>query len=194
MKKELLFFGLALLLAFGLARGKSYGQMESNAPGDQYYYYEEQGAIVPDTSAAENTGPEAYTPAQGNFALLDSKDLVGASVMDSKGEPLGLISGLEIDSQGHAFAIINHGSYEDCGEGGCLTPVPFAALQISKPTFGQITVALNMDEKRLEAAPFYDPTVTDSRQYEASIYQFYGIAPYWTDQNLTGQEEIPFGP
>ena len=190
MKKELLFFGLALLLAFGVAPGKSYGQSESNVLEGEYYYYEES-TIVPDTSAMESTVAEAITPAQGNFALLDGMDLIGSPVKDSTDELLGLISRLQIDARGHAFAVINHGSYEDCGEGGCFTPVPFEALQISKPAPGEITVALNMDERQLEAAPFYDPLVTDSRQYEASIYLFYGIQPYWTEGNLGNQENFP---
>jgi len=128
MKKGLLFIGLALLLAFGLAGSSSYadnwGWAESYASGR-----------FPSTPS---------TMEKGEFLLVDSVDLIGAPVKDSKGELLGLISMFQIDSQGHAFAVINHGSYEYYGEGGGFTTVPFEVLQISKPAPGQITVALNM--------------------------------------------------
>ncbi len=171
MKKALLFTGLALLFALGLAVSSSYADNWSWA--ESYV-----------------TGRFNATPAtteKSEFLLVNGMDLIGAPVKDSQGELLGLISMIEIDSQGHAFAVINHGSYEYYGEGGGFTPVPFEALQISKPELGQMTVALNMDERQLEAAPFYDPSVTDSRQYEASIYRFYGIQPYWTEENLGSQ-------
>ncbi len=176
MKKALLFTGLALLFAVGLAVSSSYADNWSWAES----YATGRFNVTPTTTQ------------KSEFLLVNSSDLIGASVKDSKGELLGLISMIEIDSQGHAFAVINHGSYEYYGEGGGFTPVPFEALQISKPELGQMTVALNMDERQLEAAPFYDPSVTDSRQYEANIYRFYGIQPYWTEGNLPN-EESPSG-
>jgi hypothetical protein len=53
-------------------------------------------------------------------------------------------------------------------------------LTISKAKGGHEVVALKTDLDHLDFAPFLDPTRTGSRRYETSIYEFYGIQPYWT--------------
>jgi hypothetical protein len=119
---------------------------------------------------------------KGHFMTLDSQDFIGALVNNPHGEFLGVVSRLEIDSGGHAFAILNHGSDEYYGEGGGYTPVPIEALRLSEQRPGDLKIVANLDEKQLEAAPFYDPTAGNKRDYEADIYKFYGIQPYWTEE------------
>ncbi len=126
-------------------------------------------AAVPDSSGQA-----------GSFMNYDSMDLIGAPVKNPDGELLGLISRLEIDSGGHVLAVINHGSDEYYGPGGGYAPVPFEALKVSEPEIGQVQAVLNTDEKGLEAAPFFNPLKMNDRQYEAQIYQYYGLQPYWT--------------
>ena len=116
---------------------------------------------------------------QGGFMSFDSRDLIGAIVENPQGEVVGLISQVWVDTGGHAFAVLNHGSTEYYGEGGGYTPVPFEALQVTEPMAGQVSAVLNSDEKRLEAAPAFNPMAGD-RQYEADVYRYYGIQPYWT--------------
>ena len=38
-----------------------------------------------------------------------------------------------------------------------------------------------MDTEHLDSALFLDPTKVGSRQYEADVYGYYGIQPYWTE-------------
>jgi hypothetical protein len=92
---------------------------------------------------------------------------------------MGIVNEVMVDSGGHAFAIVNHGDYDLYGEGGVNTPVPFQELQISKTKGGQDVVFLKTDMEHLDFAPYLDPLQTNSRQYEANIYEYYGIAPYW---------------
>ncbi len=118
---------------------------------------------------------------KGHFMTLDSHNFLGALVKNPQGEFLGIVSSLDIDSGGHAFAIVSHGPDEYYGEGGGYTPVPIEALQLSEGKAGELSIVANLDEKKLEAAPFYDPTAERNRDYEADIYRFYGIQPYWTE-------------
>ena len=124
---------------------------------------------------------------QGGFMSFDSRDLIGAVVRNPQGEVVGLVSQVWVDTGGHAFVVLNHGSDEYYGDGGGYTPVPFEALQVMETMPGQVSVVMNSDEKRLEAAPAFNPVVTNDRQYEADIYRYYGIQPYWTqsDECLT---------
>jgi hypothetical protein len=121
------------------------------------------------------------------FMSFDSRDLIGAVVRDPQGEVLALVSQVWVDTGGHAFAVLNHGSNENYGEVGGYTPVPLEALQITEPMAGQVMVTLNSDEKKLEAAPAFNPVESADRQYEADVYRYYGIQPYWTqaDENFT---------
>lgn len=124
----------------------------------------------------------AGTPLQKSGLMgFNSFDLIGAPVKGSQGEVIGVISEVEIDSGGHVFAIVNHGDFETYGEGGRLTPVPFEALQIweAEPETGRVAVMVNMDAQTLEAAPFLDPTQSLDRQFEARLYEHFGLQPYW---------------
>jgi hypothetical protein len=132
------------------------------------------------------TASDAYAGSamgQGGFGSFDSRDLIGAVVRDPQGEVVGLVSQVWVDTGGHAFAVLNHGSDEYYGEGGGYTPVPLEALQITEPMAGQVSAVLNSDEKRLEAAPAFNPVASNGRQYEADVYGYYGIQPYWTQSD-----------
>ena len=116
---------------------------------------------------------------------LDSRDLVGAVVKDSHGEFAGIVNEVMVDTGGNAFAIVNHG-YDLYGEGGANTPVPFQELTISKTKAGREGVVLKIDLKHLDFAPNLDPLQTSSRQYEARIYEYFGIQPHWTEGGNAG--------
>jgi hypothetical protein len=120
------------------------------------------------------------TPGRGTFMEVDSRDVVGAAVKDSCGKVVGIVNEIMVDSGGHAFAIVNHGDYDLYGEGGVNTPVPFQELRISQTKTGQDTVVLKTDTEHLDFSPYLDPLKLESRRYEASIYEYYGIQPYWT--------------
>ena len=116
-----------------------------------------------------------------NSVFTNGTTLVGSSVRDSNGEYLGIINQVLIDSGGHAFAVVNHGDYDLYGESGVNTPVPFEALHVSESVSGPEHVGFTMDMEHLDFAPYLDPTQSLDRRFEADIYRYYGIQPYWTE-------------
>lgn len=121
---------------------------------------------------------------KGGFMETNSLNLVGASVENSHGRLLGIVNEIMVDSGGHAFAVVNHGDADLYGDGGVNTPVPLEALrfcQTKSSTESAVFKAEQMDREHLDFAPFLDPTKTNNRQYEASIYEYYGLRPYWTE-------------
>ena len=121
------------------------------------------------------------TAGKGEVKEFNSHNLVSAAVENSCGKVTGIVNEVMVDSGGHAFLVINHGDYDIFGENGVNTPVPFQELRISKTKDGQDIVILKTDTEHLDFAPYLGyPLQTNSRQYEASIYEFYGIQPYWT--------------
>ena len=123
---------------------------------------------------------QSGTAEKSGLMEFNSLDLVGAAVENSCGKVIGIVNEVMVDSGGHAFAVINHGDYDVYGEGGVNTPVPIQELRIYQGKAGQYTVALKTDTEHLDFAPYLDPLQTNSRRYEASIYEYYGIQPYWT--------------
>jgi hypothetical protein len=121
--------------------------------------------------------------ARGKSGLMtfNSMDLIGVSVQNPQGKFLGLVNEVMIDSRGQAFAIVNHGDYDLYGEGGVNTPVPIAALRISETKSGKEKIVLNTDTEHMDFAPYFDPTQINNRRYEASIYEYFGLRPYWTE-------------
>jgi hypothetical protein len=132
------------------------------------------GLVASNSYAAGTTGGSG-------FMMFNSYDLIGAPVKDSHGE-IGFVDEVMVDSGGHALAVINHGDPDLYGESGVNTPVPFQELQISQTKAGQDIVCLKMDTEHLDFAPYLDLTKINSRQYEANIYEYYGIQPYWTQR------------
>ena len=53
---------------------------------------------------------------KGGFMSFDSRDLIGAVVRDPQGEVVGLVSQVRVDTGGHAFAVLNHGSDNTTGK------------------------------------------------------------------------------
>jgi hypothetical protein len=123
----------------------------------------------------------AAGPVGKSFNSFDTMKLVGVAVRNPHGEFLGLVDEIIVDSEGHAFAIVNHGDYDIYGEGGVNTLVPIAALRISETHSGKERIVLNTDMEHLDFAPYYNPMKVNDRQYEANIYTYFGLQPYWTD-------------
>jgi ribosomal 30S subunit maturation factor RimM len=121
----------------------------------------------------------AGTAGRSGFMMFNSSDLIGAPVKDSHGELMAVVQEVRVDSGGHAFVVVNHGDYDLCGEGGVDNPIPFEELQVSKTKAGQEKVILKTDMEHLDFAPYLNPAKRFDRQYEASIYEYYGIQPYW---------------
>ena len=131
------------------------------------------GLVVSSSYAAGKTG-------RSGFMMFNSSDLIGAPVKDSHGKLMAVVDEVRVDSGGHAFAVVNHGDYDLYGEGGIDNPIPFEALQISKTKAAQDTIVLKTDMEHLDFAPYLNPLKKETRRDEASIYEYYGIQPYWT--------------
>jgi hypothetical protein len=135
-----------------------------------------------------------YAPSstgKSQFMTFNSFDLIGVPVENSQGDFLGLVNWVMIDSQGQAFAVVNHGDFGPYGPGGINTPVPVAALRISQTKAGKENIVLNRDVEHWDLAPFLDLTLdfapsldlteTNDPQYEANIDRYFGLQPYWTE-------------
>ena len=107
-------------------------------------------------------------------------DLVGALVKNSRGDVIGIVTSVA-DHGGQSYAILKHGSESYYGDGGRFTPVPIGALEIAESGTEQSdplkTAFLYKREKRLEAAPFWDPSRMDDPSYEAAIDKHYRVHP-----------------
>ncbi len=124
---------------------------------------------------------ESAAAGKGKITGLDSLNLVGAAVENSCSKVTGIVDEVMVDSEGHAFAIINHGDYDLYGEDGVDTPVPVQELRISQTKAGQGMAFLKTDMEHFDFAPYFSPLQKFSRQDEAKIYEYYGIRPYWTE-------------
>ncbi len=130
---------------------------------------------------AASTGHAAGVTGKNGYMTFKSFDLIGVPVKNPKGQFLGLVDGILIDSGGQAFAIVNHGDYDIYGPGGVNTLVPIAALRISDSKSGKERIVLNTDTEHMDFAPYYDPTQTDNPQYTANVDRYFGIQPSWNE-------------
>lgn len=128
------------------------------------------------------SGSFAASLGEKSLKTFDTMKLIGVAVRNPNGEILGLVNEIIVDSGGRAFAIVNHGDYDLYGEGGVNTPVPIAALKISERQSGKERIVLNTDAEHMVFAPYYDPTKVNDRQYEANVYSYFGVSPYWTEE------------
>jgi len=129
-------------------------------------------------SASYARGPSG----KGGFMTFNSFDLIGVPVKSPQGRFLGLVNEVMVDSNGQAFAIVNHGDYDLYGPGGVNTPVPIAALRISETKSGKEMIVLNTDTEHMDFAPYLDPAKMNNPQYEASIDMYFGLQPSWTKE------------
>jgi ribosomal 30S subunit maturation factor RimM len=132
-----------------------------------YEYY----GIQPYWTRSGATG----TMGKGEFTVFSSLDLVGTAVKNSSSKVIGIVNGVMVDSEGRAFAVVNHGDYDLYGDGGVNTPVPLQELQISQTKGGRNVAFLKTDVEHLDFAPYLSPVKKFDRQREANIYEYYGI-------------------
>jgi sporulation protein YlmC with PRC-barrel domain len=148
--------------------GKETSQDEANF----YGYY----GVQPYWTGSNAAG----TMGKGGFMELNSLNLVGTAVENSCGKVIGIVDEVMVDSNGNAFAIVNHGDYDLYGDSGVDTPVPIQELRIVRTKGDRDIAFLKTDTEHLDFAPYLDPFQTNSRQYEANIYEYYGITPAWS--------------
>ena len=71
------------------------------------------------------------------------------------------------------FLLVEHGGFLGFGETKTVIPVD----AITKVT--EADVFVDQSRERVAAAPGYTPDLVDDRSYHASLYGYYGYAPYW---------------
>ena len=92
-------------------------------------------------------------------------------VKNLRGEKLGEIGDLVIDSQGRIpFVLLSHG--------GKTIVIPFGSLSIAGNYF-----VLDASDEKLASAPAVDEKEDSIGQAKAAeIYRYFGQAPYWTEE------------
>lgn len=102
----------------------------------------------------------------------------GMVVKNQRGEELGRIHDIVIDSQGHVpFAVLSHGRY--WGIGGKLVAVPFSALNFDQM---EKYLVLNATNEKLDSAPAFRVGDLSNEKWAEDVYRFFGQQPYWTEE------------
>jgi sporulation protein YlmC with PRC-barrel domain len=120
---------------------------------------------------------------ESNQALADSSedirnyDIRNYKVRDSDGEDMGKVSDLLIDNdEGKVrFLEVQSGGIFGIGSDDLLLPVD----TITKIDSDDEVVHVNQSKDSVVNAPTYDPNVVNDRPYYGSLYDYYGLAPYW---------------
>ena len=131
----------------------------------------------------DETGPLAgwFTPGKSTEPPVQemASKIIGAYVQNPKGESLGRVTDLMVDPEDGriAFAILSHGGV--LGIPMRFVAVPYNALKFNSQ---KSVYLLDLSKERMASAPSFDrnhwPDVAD-KNWEAQVYRFYGVAPYW---------------
>jgi sporulation protein YlmC with PRC-barrel domain len=102
-------------------------------------------------------------------------DVRGREVKDKDGTGIGKVDDLLVDEQEHKvrFLLVEHGGFLGFGEKKTLIPVD----AVTKVTPDEVHI--DQSGERVAAAPGYHPDLVNDRPYHASLYNYYGYAPYW---------------
>jgi sporulation protein YlmC with PRC-barrel domain len=131
-------------------------------------------------------GQEPYWTEKGEhpmkaFDLYENTRLMGAEVRTTKGEEVGNVNDLVVDSSdGHiAFVVLS----DIVGRGDTLVAVPFGALSRT----GENVFVLNTTRKQLASAPSFNGHADLSNlSYAENVYRYFGLQPYWTEGGGAG--------
>lgn len=127
----------------------------------------------------------ATTFLRSKGGIVESDQIVGCRVENSKGENLGKIESLMLDlGEGRIlYAVLSFGGF--LGMGGKLFPVPTNAIQFRMDENGKLDrCIIDIDKESLKNAPGYErdnlPSTTD-RSFALTVYSHYGVTPWWSD-------------
>ena len=111
--------------------------------------------------------------------VLSASTISGDGVKNRKGEDLGTIKDLMIDTGSGrvAYAVLSFGGF--LGMGDKLFAVPFKALDLDTTNK---CFQLDVDKERLENAHGFDPNnwpdLAD-QSWQSDVHGVYGVDPYW---------------
>ncbi|MCP9235970.1 PRC-barrel domain-containing protein [Lewinella sp. JB7] len=107
--------------------------------------------------------------------ILSSTSITGTNVTNQKGESLGEIKDLMIDTENGTvnYAVLSFGGF--LGMGDKYFAIPFEAFDVNTTTEKFV---LNVSKERLENAPGFDkdnwPKTSDSKYWD-SLHSHYGV-------------------
>jgi len=127
------------------------------------------------STITDNTSTKSYR------RVMSASTLSGDKVLNPVGEELGKINDIMIDvpTGKVAYAVLSFGGF--LGLGDKLFAIPWSRLALDED---RKVFVLDVDRATLERAPGFDkdnwPDMAD-RTWGASINDYYGTRPYWTE-------------
>ena len=127
---------------------------------------------------------------KAEFTALEACKLIGNQVENRQGDVLGKISDFVIDSRGRvAFVVLSH---EHFAEWAPVSPkmvaIPFSALTFN-PEEKIFIADVGLD--RVITAPEFDRTALGDRSWTEDTYRYFGLQPYWTEEELSPTINLP---
>jgi sporulation protein YlmC with PRC-barrel domain len=111
-----------------------------------------------------------------DLTVADPKaDVRGRDVLDRNGEKIGDVDDLLIDDRENRvrFLRVGHGGILGIGEKHFLVPVD-AITKIDEDH-----VHIDRERKNFSGVPGYDPKLAEDPAYYGSVYDWWGLGPYW---------------
>jgi sporulation protein YlmC with PRC-barrel domain len=111
--------------------------------------------------------------------LISADKVEGTAVFNAEGEKLGTVDAVMLDKRGGnvAYAVMSFGGFLCMGEKH--HPLPWQTLTYDETKHGYV---VNLSKEQLKKAPTMSvgeyERLTD-RAYGESIYNYYGVPPYW---------------
>jgi sporulation protein YlmC with PRC-barrel domain len=108
------------------------------------------------------------------FAQRDA-DVRGFAVTDRDRNEIGSVQELLIDERGQQvrFLEVASGGFLGIGDETRLVPVDAIARVEDE------TIVVDSTRQHVHRAPVYDPELVSEDEYYQSVYDHYGLAPYW---------------
>lgn len=111
--------------------------------------------------------------------LISADKVEGTSVFNAEGEKLGTVDTVMLDKRGGnvAYAVMSFGGFLGMGEKH--HPLPWQTLTYDETKHGYV---VNLSKDQLKKAPTMSVGEYErlaDRAYGESIYNYYGVAPYW---------------
>jgi sporulation protein YlmC with PRC-barrel domain len=138
-------------------------------------YWTEGKTPHPDIMSYRTARPSIL---QSLFMGKTAPVLMGATLQSKDGKAEARIEDFVIDSKDGRVAFLVLGRIP--GRGDTQVAIPFRELSFSGNAF-----VLNTTGDRLAAAPSFNESADmGNREYAARVYGFFGVQPYWTDEEM----------